>query len=66
LEFIKVNIIMGLFSFFKKKTKKQELQEEYEKLLKESFEFSKIDRSKSDKKRAEAEIVADAIDRLSE
>ncbi len=57
---------MGLFSFLKKKTKKQVLQEEYEKLLKESFELSKIDRSKSDKKRAEAESVADEIDKLSD
>ena len=52
---------MGLFSFLKSKTEKQKLQEKYESLLKESFNLSKIDRSKSDAKQAEANEIADRI-----
>tara|TARA_B110000211_G_C13864658_1_gene458122 strand:+ start:75 stop:248 length:174 start_codon:yes stop_codon:yes gene_type:complete len=52
---------MGLFSFLKTKTEKQKLQEKYESLLKESFDLSKVDRSKSDAKLAEANKVADRI-----
>jgi hypothetical protein len=52
---------MGFFSFLKAKTEKQKLQEKYESLLKESFNLSKIDRSKSDAKLAEANQVADTI-----
>lgn len=57
---------MGLFSFFNKKTEKEKLQEKYEKLLQESFELSKIDRTKSDAKRAEAEKVAAEIQQLND
>jgi hypothetical protein len=52
---------MGLFSFLKAKTEKQKLQEKYESLLKESFDLSKIDRSKSDAKLVEANEVAESI-----
>ena len=52
---------MGFFSFLKAKTEKQKLQEKYESLLKDSFNLSKIDRSKSDAKLAEANEVADSI-----
>jgi hypothetical protein len=52
---------MGLFSFLKSKTEKQKLQEKYESLLEESYHLSKIDRSKSDAKLAEANQVADSI-----
>ena len=52
---------MGFFSFLKAKTEKQKLQEKYESLLKESFDLSKTDRSKSDAKLAEANEVADCI-----
>ena len=55
---------MGLFSLFKKKTEKEKLQEKYEALMKESFEISKIDRTKADAKIAEAEAVADKIKEL--
>jgi len=57
---------MGLFSFLKRKTHKQKLSEKYEKLLKESFDLSKIDRIKSDEKMVEAQDVANEIDKLSD
>jgi TRAP-type mannitol/chloroaromatic compound transport system substrate-binding protein len=46
-----------MFGFFKKKSKYDKLNEEYQKVLKEAFKLSKIDRSKSDAKYAEAEII---------
>jgi len=57
---------MGLFSFLKRKTPKQKLEEKYERLLKEAFDLSKIDRIKSDEKTVEAESVANEIDKLIE
>lgn len=53
-----------MFGLFKKKTEKEKLQLQYEKLLKESFELSKINRSKSDAKAAEAEAVMQQIEAL--
>ncbi len=55
---------MGLFSFLSKKTEKEKLQEQYEALLKESFDLSKVDRKKSDQKMAEAEAIASQIEKL--
>ena len=52
---------MGLFS---KKSPKEKLQKKYEKLMKEAFDLSKIDRSKSDGKHAEADAVLRQIDAL--
>lgn len=52
-----------MFSFFKKKSKMEVLQQKYEKLLKESFEFSKVNRTKSDQKYAEAQGVLQAIEK---
>ena len=46
-----------MFGFFKKKSKYDKLNEEYQKVLKEAFELSKIDRSKSDAKYVEAEKI---------
>jgi len=53
-----------MFGLFKKKTEKEKLQLQYEKLLKESFELSKINRSESDAKAAEAEAVMKKIESL--
>lgn len=50
-----------MFGIFKKKTKKEKLLVKYEKLLKESYEFSTINRKKSDQKNAEAMKVMDQI-----
>ena len=46
-----------MFRIFKKKSKSEKLQEEYNKVLKEAFELSKIDRSKSDEKYVEANEI---------
>ena len=45
---------MGLFS---KKSPKEKLQARYEKLMKEAFELSKSNRTKSDEKYAAAELI---------
>ena len=53
-----------MFGLFKKKTEEEKLQAEYEKLQKESFELSKINRSQSDARAAEAETVMQKIEAL--
>lgn len=53
-----------MFGFFKKKTEKEKLQEQYQKLMKESFELSTQNRSLSDAKAAEAEEVMKKIENL--
>jgi hypothetical protein len=52
-----------MFGIFKKKDPVETLRLKREKLLKESFELSKIDRKASDKKMAEAEAVALEIEK---
>jgi hypothetical protein len=49
---------------FRKKTKKDLLQLEYNKLMQESYRLSSINRSQSDSKYAEAQKIADEIDFL--
>lgn len=53
-----------MFGLFKKKTEIEKLQEKYEKLMKEAFNLSKVDRAKSDLKTAEANEILDQIDAL--
>lgn len=53
-----------MFSFFKKKSEKEKLQEQYQKLMKESFDLSKIDRIKADAKVAEANFILEKIEKL--
>lgn len=53
-----------MFGLFKKKTELELLQVQYETLMKESFKFSTINRSKSDELRAEAEKIGDKIAEL--
>jgi len=50
-----------MFSIFKKKTELEKLQDKFAKLQKEAFELSKIDRTASDKKQAEAHEVEKQI-----
>jgi TRAP-type mannitol/chloroaromatic compound transport system substrate-binding protein len=50
-----------MFGIFKRKSKYEKLQKEYEKVLKEAFELSKIDRSKSDAKYAEANEILEKM-----
>lgn len=52
-----------MFSFFKKRSKVEILQEKFETLLQESFELSKINRLESDKKFVEAQSVMIEIDK---
>ena len=52
---------MGLFS---KKSPKEKLQKKYEKLMKEAFDLSKVDRQASDTKYAEADAVLKEMDAL--
>lgn len=49
---------MGLFG---KKSEKEKLQKQYEKLMKQSYELSKTNRKASDQKVAEAEEIAKKI-----
>lgn len=53
-----------MFSFFKKKSDKEKLQEQYQKLMKESFDLSKVDRTKADAKVAEANLILEKIEKL--
>lgn len=53
-----------MFGLFKKKSEKEVLQSQYEKLMKESFELSTQNRSKSDAKASEAEAVMKKIEAL--
>ena len=53
-----------MFGIFKKKTKKEKLQLEYQKLLNEAFKLSKIDRKKSDQKTYEANQIMNEINNL--
>jgi len=53
-----------MFGLFKKKTEKEKLQEEYEKLMKDAFQLSKTDRTKSDEKYAEANELMTKIEQM--
>ena len=53
-----------MFGLFKKKSQKEKLQEQYVKLLKESFELSIQNRSKSDDKAAEADKILKQIEAM--
>lgn len=53
-----------MFNLFKKKSEKEKLTELYQKLQKEAFELSKVDRKLSDQKSAEAEEVMKKLEKL--
>jgi len=53
-----------MFGLFKKKSETEVLQKKYEKLMKEWHQLSTINRSESDKKYAEAELVLSQIEAL--
>lgn len=50
-----------MFGLFKSASKKQKLQKKYEQLMKESFMLSSKNRTASDAKLAEAEVLAKKI-----
>lgn len=47
-----------MFSFLKKKSRKEKLEERFKKLMKEWHDLSTVNRSASDKKYAEAQEIA--------
>ncbi len=53
-----------MFGLFKKKTELEKLEIKYKALLKEAYDLSKIDRSKSDQKTLEAVKVSKQIEIL--
>lgn len=55
-----------MFSFFKKKSKKEVLQEEHRKLLEEAFKMSSINRTKSDELVAKASEIERQIEEIKE
>ncbi len=53
-----------MFGLFKKKSEAEKLKEKYEKLMKEAFNLSKIDRTASDAKYAEADQIMKQIEAI--
>ncbi len=53
-----------MFGLFKKKSEREVLLEQYQRLLKESHSLSTSNRMASDKKRAEAEEIMDQVDKM--
>lgn len=53
-----------MFKLFKKKSKTEVLNNQYRKLLKESYRLSTINRRASDEKMAEADRLLKEIERL--
>ncbi|WP_034258756.1 Lacal_2735 family protein [Aequorivita capsosiphonis] len=53
-----------MFSIFKKKSEKEKLQTQYEKLLKEAYTLSTTNRKMSDQKAFEASEVLKQIEKL--
>jgi len=53
-----------MFGLFKKKTEEEKLQEQYKKLMEESYKLSKTDRQAADLKYAEAEKIIKQIEAL--
>tara|TARA_B100000795_G_scaffold215183_1_gene168980 strand:+ start:551 stop:730 length:180 start_codon:yes stop_codon:yes gene_type:complete len=53
-----------MFGIFKKKTEVEKLEIKYKALLKEAYDLSKTNRSKSDQKTFEAEEVSKQIEIL--
>jgi len=53
-----------MFSFFKKKSSLELLEQKYNKLMKESYELSTINRLEADKKYAEAQGVMTEMEKL--
>lgn len=56
--------VFMLKTMFWKKSPADKLKKQYEKLMKEAFELSKVDRKKADEKTAEAEAVMKELEEL--
>ena len=59
-----LEIIKNMFGIFKKKSEKEKLQDQYEKLLKEAHSLSTTNRKMSDQKVFEAEEVMKQLEKL--
>ena len=55
-----------MFGLFKKKSEKQKLEEKYQRLIKEAYDLSTVNRMQSDLKSAEAQDVLKEIEALQE
>ena len=53
-----------MFGLFKKKTEREKLNKKYNELMKEAFELSKINRTASDNKYAQADALQKKMDSL--
>ncbi|BAO77363.1 Lacal_2735 family protein [Winogradskyella sp. PG-2] len=53
-----------MFGIFKKKSEKEKLQSQYEKLLKEAYSLSTTNRKMSDQKTFEAEEIMKQLEKL--
>ena len=53
-----------MLKLFKKKSERERLEDQYQKLLEESFRLSKLDRTQADLKAAEADQVLKKIESL--
>lgn len=53
-----------MFGLFKKKTEKEKLYEQYQKLMKEAHRLSTSDRKQSDQKTYEAEEIMKKLEKL--
>ena len=53
-----------MFGLFKKKSEKEVLQAKYEKLMKEAFELSRVNRTEGDKKYSKADEILKKIEAL--
>jgi hypothetical protein len=53
-----------MFGLFKRKSELEVLQQKYEKLLAEAYKLSSINRSESDKKVGEADVILKQIESL--
>lgn len=54
----------NMFGWFKKKSEKELLQEQYKQLMEEAFRLSRTDRRKSDELYAEADKIQESIQKL--
>jgi len=64
LYFYKKFTTQNMFGLFKKKSKKQKLQEQYKRLLKEAHKLSTTNRKMSDQKIVEAEEIIKQLEKL--
>lgn len=53
-----------MFGLFKRKSELEVLQQKYEKLISEAYKLSSINRSESDKKVGEADVILKQIELL--